>query len=159
MVEVEAPQFESEENMSDEEALRRITLAMKENAPSQDDKNNMHTFLLNVVQAEDIDKITKVGNLKDDKDFNELGNPIWTVRGALDMAMISDKLMDNSFFRGFFEAQAKNTLITSLSREGFLIKMNATTTKQVADTTKRRKINKGMFGRKTEETSGEGVTS
>jgi len=158
MVEVDAQQSQNE-NMSDEEALLRITQAMKQNAPSQDDKNNMHTFLLNVVQAEDMDKIAKVGNLRDDKDVNELGNPIWTVRGALDMSMLSDKLQDNNFFKEFFEAQAKNTLITSLSREGFLIKMNATTTKQVADTTKRKKINKGMFGKKTEEVSGEGVTS
>jgi len=156
MVEV-APQID--ENMSDEEALQRITLAMKENAPSQDDKNNMHTFLLNVVQADEIDKIAKVGNLRDDKDLNELGLPIWTVRGGLDMSMISDKLMDNNFFKEFFEQQAKNTLTTSLSREGFLIKMNATTTKQVADTTKRKKTNRGMFGKKSEEVSGEGVTT
>jgi len=148
-----------DENMSDEEALQRITLAMKENAPSQDDKNNMHTFLLNVVQADEIDKLAKIANLRDDKDLNELGLPIWTVRGGLDMAMISDKLMDNDFFKGFFEQQVRNTLTTSLSRDGFLIKMNATTTKQVADTTKRKKINKGMFGKKTEETSGEGVTN
>jgi len=158
MVEIQQQQFD-EENMSDDEALRRITLAMKENAPSQDDKNNMHTFLLNVVQADEIDKIAKVGNLRDDKDLNELGLPIWTVRGGLDMSMISDKLMDNNFFKEFFERQAKNTLTTSLSREGFLIKMNATTTKQVADTTKRKKTNRGMFGKKSEEVSGEGVTT
>lgn len=157
MVEISASPIENE-NMSDEEALRRITLAMKENAPSQDDKNNMHTFLLNVVQAEDIDKVAKVGNLRDDKDINELGVPIWNVRGALDMGMISDKLMDNNFFKELFETQAKNTLITSLSRDGFLAKLAVTTTKNVADITRRRKTNKGMFGRKSEETSGESVT-
>ena len=157
MVEIQAPQIE-DENMSDDEALRRITEAMKQNAPSQDDKNNMHTFLLNVVQAEDMDKVAKVGNLKDDKDLNELGNPIWTVRGALDMAMLSEKLMDNTFFKEFFQAQAKNTLITSLSRDGFLAKLAVTTTKNVADITRRRKTNKGMFGKKSEETSGESVT-
>ena len=158
MVEVEQPQIQNEE-MSEEEALRRITEAMKQNAPSQYDRNNMHTFLLNVVKEEEIDKILKVGNLRDDKDLNELGIPMWNVRGALDMAMISDKLMDNDFFKKFFQKQAKNTLMTSLSREGFLIKMSATTTKQVADTTKRKKVRKGMFGKKSEETSGEGVTS
>ena len=158
MVEIQAPQIEDEE-ISDDEALKRIVEAMKGNVPSQDDKNNMHTFLLNVVQAEDIDKIAKVGNLRDDKDINELGNPIWSVRGAFDMAMLSDKLMDNKFFQEFFETQAKNTLITSLSREGFLAKLAVTTTKNVADITRRRKVNKGMFGKRTEESSGEGVTS
>ncbi len=147
------------EDMSDEEALKRITEAMKQNTPSKEDRNNMHTFLLNVVNEEKIDKVSRIGNLRDDKEINELGIPMWNVRGALDMAMISDKLMDNKFFTEFFEKQAMNTLITSLSRAGFLIKMNATTTKQVADTTKRRKINKGMFGKKSEETSGEGGTS
>ena len=144
------------EDMSEEEALMKLAQAMKDNAPTQEDKQNVHVFLMNVATADDT---TKTGNLRDDKDLNELGLPIWTVRGGLDMSMISDKLMDNNFFKEFFERQAKNTLTTSLSREGFLIKMNATTTKQVADTTKRKKTNRGMFGKKSEEVSGEGVTT
>ena len=156
MVEVESPQVETE--MSDEEALKKIAEAMKDNIPLQDERQNVHTFLLNVVQSEDIDNISKVGNLRDDKELNELGRPIWAVRNSLGMALIADKIMDNSYFKEFFERDAALTLMTSLSREGFLIRQATTTTKQISDATRRRKINKGMFGHKTVEESGGDIT-
>jgi len=152
MVETQAQQTETE--LSDEEAILKIAAAMKDNAPSTEDKVNVHTFLLNVVQAENISKISKIGNLRDDKEMNELGKPIWHVRGALDMARISDKIMDNEFFTEFFEKQAIDTLNTSLSREGFLIRQATTTTKSVADVTKRKKYNTGMFKKGVSEESG-----
>lgn len=141
--------------MSDEEALMRIAQAMKDNAPTQEDKQNVHVFLNNVATAK---KTTKVANLRDDSEMNELGNPSYTVRGSLDMALVSDKIMNNSYFKEYFEAEAENTLATSLSREGFLIKQATTTTKQVADITKKRKINKGWFGTKKIEESGGDTT-
>lgn len=150
----EEKQKESED-ISDEEAIIKIAQAMKDNAPSQDDKNNVHVFLQNVVNENETDKVIKVGNLRDDADFNELGKPEWNVRGALDMSLISDKIMDNEFFKEYFDAQAINTTASSLSREGFLIRQATTTTKAVADVTKRRKWNKGMFGaKKISEQSG-----
>lgn len=158
MVEVEAQQTESTEGMSDEEAILKLAAAMKD-APSQEDKVNVHTFLLNVVQEIEPNKVAKIGNLRDDKEMNELGKPIWNVRGSLGMALIADKIMDNEYFKQYFEADAMNTLGTSLSREGFLIKHATITTKQVADVTKRRKINRGMFGKKTIEESGGDITS
>jgi hypothetical protein len=60
--------------------------------------------------------------------------------------------LDN--YKEYFEKEAMITLNTSLSRDGFLIRQATTTTKQVADATRRRKINKGMFGHKTVEESG-----
>jgi len=147
---------ENNEEMSDEQAIMKIAQAMKDNAPSQEDKVNVHTFLVNVVKEQNTESIIKIGNLRDDKDLNELGNPAWNVRGALGMARISEKLMGNIFFKEYFQASASDTLGTSLSREGFLIKQATTTTKQLADATKRRKINKGMFGsRKIEESGGD----
>lgn len=137
--------------MSDEEAIMKIAAAMKDNAPSLDDKQSVHAFLHNVATAE---RTTKVGNLRDDKDLNELGLPSHNVRGALEMARIADKIMDNSFFKEYFLAEAEETLATSLSREGFLVRQATTSTKQVADVTKRRKINKGWFGNKKVEESG-----
>ena len=148
-----------EEELSDEEAIIKIATAMKENAPSQEEKQNVHTFLINVVETDEIKKTAKVGNLRDDKEINELGLPRWNVRGALEMARISDKIMDNTFFKEYFQEQAWETLATSLSREGFIIRQATTTTKQVADATKRKKINKGMFGKKTVEESGGDITS
>jgi hypothetical protein len=90
--------------------------------------------------------------------MNELGAPVWTARGALDMVRSSDKIMDNTLFKEYFENQMVHTLSSSLSREGFIIKHATLTTKQVVDATKRRKVNRGMFGKKTIEESGGDIT-
>ncbi len=145
------------ESMSDEEALMAIAKAMKENAPIQEEKHNVHEFLNRVVEAEDT---TKIGNLEVDKEIDELGIPIYSVRGAKDMALIADKIMENDYFKKYFEKEAENTLATSLSRKGFLIRQATTVTKQVADITKRRKINRGWFGKqKVEESGGDTIQS
>lgn len=148
---------EENNEISDEEAIMKIAAAMKDNAPLQEDKYNIHTFLFSVIQEKDIDFISKVGNLRQDKDLDELGIPTWTVRGSLEMSNISDKIMDNTFFKDYFDQEARITLMTSLSREGFVIRQGTTQTKQVADVTKRKKTNKGLF-KKTEEVSGGDTT-
>jgi len=131
-----------EQELSDEEAIMKIASAMKDNAPMQEEKHNIHTFLTNVVQTEDIDKLSKVGNLRDDKELNELGVPRWHVRGGLEMARIAERIMNNDFFKEYFQAQVSETLATSLSREGFLIKQGTVSTKQVVDATRRKKVTK-----------------
>jgi hypothetical protein len=129
-------------------------------APSQEDKHNIHSFLVKVVEEEDYDRVAKLGNLRDDKEINELGVPKWTIRGCFEMARISGLLMHNSFFQSWFLDTAKESIITSLSREGFMIRQATTQTKQVADITKRRKINKGMFGsKKIEEQGGDTIVN
>lgn len=157
-MEIEQQQQQPQAEMSDEEAIMRIAQAMKDNAPIQDEKSNVHTFLVNVIQAEDTMKVIKVGNLRDDKEMNELGTPAYNVRGCLEMARISDKLMGNDFFADYFNSGAKETTTSSLSREGFMIKQATTQTKQVADITRRRRINKGWFGQKRIEESGGDTT-
>jgi len=143
------------EDMTEEEALLKIATLMKDNAPTQEEKNNIHTLLNNIIQAIDT---TKAANLRDDKELNELGIPEHTVRGAKSMALIAEKIMDNEYFKEYFEKEAENTLATSLSREGFLVRQATVQTKQVADVTKRRKINKGWFGTKKIEESGGDTT-
>jgi len=150
---------EKTEEISDDEAIMKIAAAMKDNSPMQEEKQNIHTFLVNVVQTEEIDKLSKVGNLRDDKDLNELGIPRWHVRGGLEMARVSDMIMNNEFFRKYFQAQVSETLATSLSREGFLIRQGTTQTKQVADVTRRRKVNKGWFGKEQVDESGGDTTT
>jgi len=141
----------TEKEMTDDEAIMKIAAAMKDNAPTQEDKHSVHTFLFNVATAEDT---TKTGNLRDDKDMNELGSPSHNVRGSLELSRISNLIMDNEIFTDWFKKEAEETLATSLSREGFLIKQATTITKQVADITKRKKINKGWFGKTKTEESG-----
>ena len=148
-----------QEEISDEEAIMKIAAAMKDNPSLQEERQNIHTFLTNVVQTEQVDKLSKVGNLRDDKELNELGVPRWHVRGGLEMARISEKIMNNDFFKKYFEAQVSETLASSLSREGFLIRQGTTQTKQVADVTRRRKVNKGWFGKENIEESGGDTTS
>lgn len=148
-----AEEEQKKEEISDEEALMKIASMMKDNATSLDDKQNVFTFLWNVAQAKGFN-LNKLGNLRDDKELNELGIPELTVRGDLSLALVSNHIMDNSYFSEFFEKDAENTLATSLSREGFLVRHATVQTKQVADITKRRKINKGMFGKKNIEEQG-----
>jgi hypothetical protein len=149
-----------EQEMSDEEAIMKIAGAMKDSGTTQDERHNIHTFLTQVVNTEEIDRVSKVGNLRDDREINELGIPDWHVRGALKMSRISDKVMDNDFFKEYFDSQARETLATSLSREGFIIRQGTTSTKQVADITKRRKVSKGFLGKeKVEEQGGDTTTA
>jgi len=145
----EETQTKDEDELTEDDIMK-LAQAMKNNVPTQDEKQNVHTFLHSVVVADDTKKI---GNLKDDKDFSELGTPTHTVRGSLEMARISEKIMDNTFFRDWFKEEAEDTLATSLSRGGFLIRQATVQTKNVADVTKRTKLNKGWF-KKTEEKTG-----
>lgn len=146
---------EQEQEMTDEEALQKLASAMKDNAGSPEDRQNVHVFLHNVATA---DNTTKVGNLSIDKDFNELGYPEHTTRGTFQLIRISEKIMENDYFKDFFEAEAEDTLATSLSKEGFLVRQATTQTKQVADVTKRRTINKGWFGKEKINESGGDTT-
>lgn len=152
MEEVTNPNTETEE-LSDEAALMKIAQAMKDNAPSPDEKQNVHTFLQSVVTCKDS---TKVGNLRCEPKLDELGLSPHTVRGNKELSLISEKIMNNKYFADYFKQEAEDTLATSLSREGFLVRQATTTVKSIADITKRRKINKGMFGsRKIEEQGGD----
>jgi len=147
----------NQQEMSDEEALMKIAQAMKDNAQTPEEKQSVFTFLFNVATAKDT---TKSANLRDDKDISELGGPSYTVRGAKEMSAIATHIMGNKYFDDYFKLEAENTLATSLSREGFLIRQGTTQTKQVADITKRRKVNKGWFGKeKVEEQGGDTTTS
>lgn len=153
----EVIQQQAQDELTDEQALLKIAQAMKDNAPTQEDKQNVHTFLQNVAISEDT---TKTGNLRDDKEINELGIPSYTVRGAKEMALVAEKIMDNKYFQEYFEKEAEITLATSLSRDGFLVRQATVQVKQVADITKRRKTNKGWFSSKNvEETGGDPYSS
>ncbi len=109
------------EDMSEEEALLALAKVMKDGVTTQEDKHNVHVFLNKVAESKDT---TKTANLRVDKDIDELGVPSYPVRAALEMALVSEKIMGNNYFQNYFEKEAEITLATSLSREGFLIKHN-----------------------------------
>lgn len=141
--------------LSDEDAIMKIAMAMKDNAPVVDEKQNVHTFLINVIKENEVQNVTKLGNLRDDKDINELGRPVWTLRGSLEMARISKMLMDNQFFADYFNAATVETNASSLSRDGMLLRQATTQNRNVADVTKRRKVNKGWIKSSSESTGGD----
>lgn len=144
-----------DEELTDEQALMKIAQAMKDNPTNQEEKQNVFTFLFNIATSNDT---TKIGFLRDgsEKDIDELGIPEYNVRGGKQLIRISDTIMNNPFFANYFSNETEDTLATSLSRKGFLVKQATVQTKQVADLTRRRKINKGWFGKeKVEESGGE----
>lgn len=115
--------------------------------PQAEDKQNQFTFINNVATTLDT---TRVGNVSD----IELGNSKYPIRSFKNAALISDKIMENSMFTEYFNAESLIVTDTSLSREGFLVKQAGTSTRQVADITKRRKPNKGWFAKKEPEHPG-----
>lgn len=117
--------------------------------PLPDEKHNVHTFLFNVATAKDT---TKLGFLEPE----ELGKPKLPVRSNKNMALIADKIMENDMFKEYFLAEGEITTATSLSKEGFLMKMAVTQKREIADVTKKRKISRGWFKKKEEESEGGG---
>jgi hypothetical protein len=70
------------------------------------------------------------------------------------MALISEMIMENDYFSDYFIRDAENVLSSSLSRGGFLVRQATVQTKQVADVTKRRTVNKGWFGKENVKEEG-----
>lgn len=116
--------------------------------PVPDEKFNVHSFLNKVATSDDT---TKVGNLSD----TELGQPKYPSRSLKNLALISSDIIGNRYYKKFFDAQAEIITSTSLSKDGFLVKQATTTTRQVADITKKHKPNKGWFRSKEKPQEGE----
>lgn len=113
-------------------------------APMPEEKYNHHAFLHKVATAKDT---TKLGYLKDE----ELGVPKHPVRTMKNLALISDKILDNPYYQEFFEAESEIVTATSLSREGKLLELSVTDKREVRDTTKKPVENKGWFKKKDKE--------
>jgi hypothetical protein len=134
----------TDENLTEDEqkVLKEYLEGFGAQVPEE--KHTLHTFLFRVATAEDT---TKTGYLKEE----ELGVPRLPVRSYKSLALLSDKIINNEFFRDYFLKEAEDTLATSLSRDGFLDKLAVTTKKELADITKPKSINKGWFHRKKPE--------
>lgn len=118
-------------------------------APVPDEKYNVHIFLHRVATADDT---TKVGNLTD----VEVGKPEYPNRALKQMALISSDIIDNEELSKFFLKESEILTATSLSKEGFLVKQATTTTRQIADVTKKPKVeNKSWFKKKDSNDGGE----
>lgn len=107
------------------------------------DENGIDAFFLEIIRTI---KTTKVGNLNED----ELGKPQIPVRTLLELSKDCALIPSMSSFQKSFEIEAENILATSLSKDGFLIKARITQKKEFLDKPKK-KVRKGLFGKKVEE--------
>jgi hypothetical protein len=107
------------------------------------EKANIHSFFTKVIENLDT---TKTGNV----DEEELGKPQISVRGLKELELFSrDVYMDDSW-GDYFEKMAEIQTATSLSKEGFLMKLSVTSKKEMADVTpKTKKKNSGWFKKKS----------
>jgi len=110
-------------------------------------KHNVHTFLNNIQVTKIISEIKRIGNLKEE----ELGMPFETVRGDFECALIAEDICEEKFFTDHFNKNARDTILTSLSRNGFFPKLGIVQKRIIEDETKPRKENKGWFAKKKPE--------
>lgn len=108
-------------------------------------KANLHTFFTNVIKAKDT---IKTGNLTQD----ELGMPSIPVRTYKELAVFSNDIANQSYWSEYFNKISEVNTSSSLSKEGFLMKLSVTNKRELADVTKRSKTNKGWFQKKNENT-------
>lgn len=127
----------SEENMYTEQQVREYGEAVAREQAQE--KSNLHSFFTKVIQNTDT---TKTGNLN----IDELGNPQLSVRGIKELELFSKEIYQDDTWADYFGKLAEVENSTSLSKEGFLLKLSVTNKKELADVTpKSSKPNKGWF--------------
>jgi len=131
----------TEEEMTEKQAqdmLRQIS----------EGRQNLHTFFTKVVMSE---RTTKVGNL--DKD--ELGMSKLPLRTYLELGLFCQDIAGDKEFSEYFKDMGEIQTSSSLSKEGFLMKLAVTMKKELADVSpSKAKKNKGWFkGKGTGEPS------
>lgn len=128
----------TEENMTEREAqemLRQIS----------EGKQNLHSFFTKVILSQ---STTKVGNL----DIEELGMSKLPLRTYLELGLFSNDIAGDKEFSEYFEKMGEIQTSSSLSKEGFLMKLAVTMKKELADMSpKGKKKNKGWFKGKGSE--------
>lgn len=146
MAEEEESETQETQLPFNEEELRRIAEATANSGLLPEEKQNVYKFLFAVATSDDT---TKTGYLRDDKDLNEIGIPKHPIRTYKALALIADKIMNNRFFREYFEAESEIITSTSLSRHGKLIDLAVIQRREIADISRKPKgERKGWFKKK-----------
>ena len=105
-------------------------------------KETQFSFFTDVIQTEDT---TRVGNLS----LEELGNNQFDLRGVKELETFSRNVYQDDEWAEFFNELGQINTSTSLSKEGFLLRLAVTAKREMADTTvQERKRNKGWFKKK-----------
>jgi len=104
-------------------------------------KANMHSFFTNVVKSPDT---IKTGNLTQE----ELGVPKLPVRTYKELELFSKDIADEKEWGEYFQKMSEIQTASSLSKEGFFMKLAVTLKKELSDMTPSKKKNKGWFHKK-----------
>lgn len=107
-------------------------------------KATMHTFFRDVVKTSDT---LKVGNLSPD----ELGMSALPVRSYKELALFCEEVANQPQFTKYFDAMSEIQTASSLSKEGFLMKLSVTQKKELKDTSPEKKSNRGWFKKKDDQ--------
>ena len=132
------------DEISDEELAQKISQLVG-TTPIPEEKINVHTFLHNVATAEDT---TKLGYLVVDKDVNELGTPRFPMRTLKELELYCNDVANMGYYADYFKKKAEILTSTSLSRDAKLLSLAVLQKREIADTTKKMKVNKSWFKRK-----------
>lgn len=131
-----------ETKLTDDLTEEELTKLLGMTSSGADGKNNVHTFLTKVVEANDT---TKLGYLLNE----ELGKAQHPVRAYKFLGLFADKVMKKEPLNKFFLARSEILTSTSLSRDALLMKLAVTQKRELADVTKQqKKENKGWFKKK-----------
>jgi len=111
-------------------------------------KANMHSFFTNVVKSSNT---IKTGNLT----MDELGVSELPVRTYKELELFCTNIANEKEWGEYFQKMSEIQTSSSLSKEGFLMKLAVTLKKELADVTPSKKKNKGWFKKK--EDTGDGT--
>ena len=104
-------------------------------------KQTLYTFFSKVIKSE---STTRVGNLSEE----ELGSPKLPQRTYLELETFCTEVGNNEAFANYFRKMAEIQTESSLSKEGFLMKLAVTMKKELADVSPTKKKNGGWFKKK-----------
>jgi len=106
-------------------------------------KQSIYAIFAKVINEKQ--KTTRVGNLSEE----ELGMSKLPFRTYLELALFCNDIVGDKEFSEYFEKMGAIQSDSSLSKEGFLMKLLVTMKKELADVSpKTKKKNKGWFGKK-----------
>ncbi len=130
----------SEENLYTEEQVKEYGEEIARQFAQE--KSNIHSFFTKVIQNL---STTKTGNVTGE----ELGNPQMTIRGLKELELFSRDIYLDDTWASYFEKMAEIQTATSLSKEGFLLRLSVTQKKELSDVTPTtKKKNSGWFKKK-----------
>ena len=111
-----------------------------------DGKQSIYAIFAKVINEKQ--KTTKVGNLNEE----ELGRSKLPLRTYLELGLFCEDIVGDKEFSAYFEKMGAIQTDSSLSKDGFLMKLLVTMKKELADVSPKNKTkNKGWFKKKDGE--------